>query len=1312
MKEYTFTFNLGQYDTYCMWIDDTIYYNGDYSPKYSFTAKLGQDISSAWPMNGGNAVIWDNDTINTYYFYGWQGSNTSYTGTFVTKQILVTTELLPTSGSSATYTGRWYHTVYEYAVNYWLQNADDDGYTVSEQYSQTYYSRNESSSLEAKEIAGYSKHNGDASAPEGYEDSSKTIIAVTPNNDGNWVRDDERTRPNATYYEYEDHLYRERVKDDKNKYTRFRVTLRDATNFYYDLDAFAIEYYYGSLKLKTIENVKYGANISSETYNWTPTTVQCNVDNDYTFVGWYDNPGCNGDPYTFDKMPAGASNGSVGLTLYAKWQAPAYTVSFVDDDGSTRLANDLTVEKYHKATAPESNPTKEGYAFDGWYTTADGDKLFDWNTQITADTTIFAHWTRNTLSYTVHYVDAEGNSLAADKVVINPNYTVGQTVTEQAIAVSGYRPDANSKDLMLAADNNEITFVYTPKSGTTSYTVRYILDPEEYPGNIAVATEDVVENVSGDVASVIKTAKPVDYDVLYGTYPNLVGLEFTPDAVEKTLVLTSNANENVLTFYYSSFKHTNVTVNFVDMAGNAIHDPDTKIMKVGSTYTLSRTPISGWELDKAVVGTSYNGDSAGSSYAITDATSAAGLTFTLFYKKKATVTVVSRSKQYDGTALTLPANLTDQVTISGLLDGDSPASVDYTYTNADAADSKGRLNAGTATVTPKDAEIAGTHAGTPNYYKIHYIAGTLTVNKINVTVRVEPDRWTGNVYNGTDKKAGFTNGSKTLNDYVIISHDGYRTEYQDDIWTAITNLDNVIYDASAAGLHYYVKAEKDAGDYTYNVGLTTAMLPVDPNYSVSLYVRPGRLQINPAPVTIATGSASKPYDGTALTKDEASITGLVNGEAATVTATGSQTAVGSSDNTYSIDWGTTKASNYAITEEFGTLEVTAATLDITVNDKTVPYNGKTQYGYGYDESGTITVTGTGDTITTDDYTITGLAIGQVLTIGYTPKSGINVGEYDEGAFGTISIESATGEDVTDAYDITADAGKLTITKAPLTITAKDQSYTYNGSAQGEDNATYTDASKVTVEGLQGSDALTGVTLNGRETNVGEYVGKIVPSAAAVGEATGNYEITYTAGKLTISPKAVTITAKDASQTYNGSALTESGFTATALEAGDAHTFTVVMTAESTITNVGTQKNVIATVDGTTVSKDAATQVGNYLVTVVDGTLTVNPKAVTITAKDANKPYDGDPLTQPEFTQCHLVSVPARLPGTLRKPGRGHCAQRSGRMSTTPTWSHPLCYDSAHAAPAGPTPASRAPSPPARPSACSRSWAGPGASFVA
>ena len=68
----------------------------------------------------------------------------------------------------------------------------------------------------------------------------------------------------------------------------------------------------------------------------------------------------------------------------------------------------------------------------------------------------------------------------------------------------------------------------------------------------------------------------------------------------------------------------------------------------------------------------------------------------------------------------------------------------------------------------------------------------------------------------------------------------------------------------------------------------------------------GTLTGEQSKATVTAGSASKTYDGTPLTSTEASITGLVNGETAAVTATGTITEVGTAENTYSITWGTAK----------------------------------------------------------------------------------------------------------------------------------------------------------------------------------------------------------------------------------------------------------------------------------------------------------------------------------------------------------------------------------------------------------------------
>ena len=103
----------------------------------------------------------------------------------------------------------------------------------------------------------------------------------------------------------------------------------------------------------------------------------------------------------------------------------------------------------------------------------------------------------------------------------------------------------------------------------------------------------------------------------------------------------------------------------------------------------------------------------------------------------------------------------------------------------------------------------------------------------------------------------------------------------------------------------------------------------------------GTQTVTPAALTVTTGSAAKKYDGTALTEAEVSVSGLVTDETVTVTATGSQTNVGTSENTYTIEWVTAKEGNYTLTENLGTLKVTAneAAVMLTAASASKTYDG-------------------------------------------------------------------------------------------------------------------------------------------------------------------------------------------------------------------------------------------------------------------------------------------------------------------------------------------------------------------------------------
>ena len=104
------------------------------------------------------------------------------------------------------------------------------------------------------------------------------------------------------------------------------------------------------------------------------------------------------------------------------------------------------------------------------------------------------------------------------------------------------------------------------------------------------------------------------------------------------------------------------------------------------------------------------------------------------------------------------------------------------------------------------------------------------------------------------------------------------------------------------------------------------------NYEIT-YDR-GVLTVTPAPYSVTTESATKVYDGTALTAG-GKIEGLLEGETVNLKVTGSQTKVGASENTYTIEWtGAAKESNYKLeSESIGTLTVTAAPDSPTSDDQ-------------------------------------------------------------------------------------------------------------------------------------------------------------------------------------------------------------------------------------------------------------------------------------------------------------------------------------------------------------------------------------------
>ncbi len=137
---------------------------------------------------------------------------------------------------------------------------------------------------------------------------------------------------------------------------------------------------------------------------------------------------------------------------------------------------------------------------------------------------------------------------------------------------------------------------------------------------------------------------------------------------------------------------------------------------------------------------------------------------------------------------------------------------------------------------------------------------------------------------------------------------------------------------------------------------------------------------------------------------------------------------------------------------------------------------------------------------------------------YTVPTGLAAGNHYYCCYVT-----AKRTDNSNTQTAVSNTATVTVGKKALTVTVKDQEYVFNGSGQGDDN-TYSDPAKISekveVEGLLDGDALDVISLSGNKTDAGIYHGLIEPKDAMVIDAggknvTGNYDITYVAGKLTI-----------------------------------------------------------------------------------------------------------------------------------------------------------------------------------------------------
>ena len=384
----------------------------------------------------------------------------------------------------------------------------------------------------------------------------------------------------------------------------------------------------------------------------------------------------------------------------------------------------------------------------------------------------------------------------------------------------------------------------------------------------------------------------------------------------------------------------------------------------------------------------------------------------------------------------------------------------------------------------------------------------------------------------------------------------------------------------------------------------------DVHYAYNVTVKNGELKINPRAVTLTSGGGEKVYDGQPLTNSTVTVSGngFAEGEGAAYNVTGSQTKVGSSENTFTYTLNeNTKASNYTIESKFGELKVTPVTDEVvvTIIGKTdsVTYNGAAQSVTGY------TVSTNNPLYTTDDFTFD----------GNDTATGTDKGTYQ------MNLSETQFKNISDnftnvKFDVTD--GSLEIAPMDLTITAGSAHKTYDGTPLTKDSYT---TSADPAEG----DTITSVTLTGSQLNVGssDNVASDAKLMRGDKDVTENYNITYEKGTLAVTPLTdkvtVTITGNTDSKIYDGNEHSVTGYT-TAID-NQLYTvsdFTFTGEAIAKGTDAGSYPMGLKAEQFQNTSKNFT----NVKFIMNDGALQINPRSVKLTSATDEKVYDGQPLT--------------------------------------------------------------------------------------
>lgn len=907
------------------------------------------------------------------------------------------------------------------------------------------------------------------------------------------------------------------------------------------------------------------------------------------FLGWaLSAEAAAPDYYPGSQLILGREN----VTLYAVWGVKENTVSLTYHSNfgtdATYTVEALAVNGRVEVLSYDTTglPARQGYNFLGWSTSASGSVSF-----------------------------APGSSLRVNAGGSNDLYAVWEPAADTPYRVEtyyqqldgSYLDDPHHAEIRKGTTG---TTVSVTKNDKLSRSTDYVFD-EGYAGNVLSGVVAADGSLKLKLHFKLNTAPYTIHHYLKGTTVQV--------AADQTgrLVIGSTLTANAAADLYAEYAAATVNV----------YDPARRI-----TITAGNNEI------------------------------------IVYYTLPLTLTAGSAEKVYDGAPLTQPA-----FTAEGLVNGDTAEKISLSMTAESTI-----TNVGSVSNVIDRTTVQYDGGALPAYYILTLQPGTLTVTQAEEAV-VEVRGGTDTVvYNGSEQsvegwviesnpadaivtlkegkraRAAGTDVNTyymglTAEDFTAVSPN-YKTvtvrytdgwlkinPITDEVTVTITgNTDTVVYNGTEQSVTGYTtdvgekaidvtlnQSGKDTAKGTnvgkYMMGLTVADFTVTSgNYSnIRVVVVDGWLEITPASIeqyaTLTPQDVSKYYDGTPL---------------AAGTATAADSNGGELLVEYSVDgetWVTDPAGITALNvSDSKTLQVRASgsnyagyltgTQKVTINRRPVTLTSATAEKV-YD----------GTPLTDGTVTVSEMGFAQGEGADYSVTGSQFHKGFSANAF-TYTLHENTLEE---NYLIKTVSGTLTVTARPLTITAGSASKQYDGTPLTRNS--------YTSEGLAAGDAIQTVTVTGTIT----YTGSVpnVPSDAVIhngaGEdVTGDYEITYNNGTLTITvnEKILKVEANSNSWKYDGENHRDGGYTVIydgvsyTVAAGDS--LTLPTGDKVTVTITAVVKNVSDTAAGNNaIVKLDLQHADQYKIKEEkDGTLTITARKLTLTSGSDEKEYDGTPLT--------------------------------------------------------------------------------------